>query len=185
MRPVFLFGLCAVAILLAASSAAWAGGPNPDNYPLRVHVFKFVQRPADKRLPKVQSDTADYTSGYGQGDLFENGDPRGFLFSYSCMASMNTSGGYGTFPARWKKRDKTLEILLPEQGKPWNLETCELKTEMRTGLVYFWRDGGVSEEAAALLKDWMVKHKFNPEKSETDPILLVGDVAADDPLVTP
>jgi hypothetical protein len=85
------------------------------------------------------------------------------------MASLRTSGGYATFPARWKKREKTLEVLLPEAGKPWNNVTCDLHAEMRPGLVFFLRNDLLAEESAAVLKDWMAKHQYDPEKGKEDP----------------
>jgi hypothetical protein len=119
--------------------------------------------------------------------VFENSEPRGFQFSFSCVDGLQASGGYGTYPARWKKRDKTLEILVPQKGKPWNQETCELQAEMRPGLVFFWRNGAIAEEAAAVLKAWMTKHQYDPEKGKDDPAMAVGETVApgdsDDPQI--
>jgi hypothetical protein len=180
MRHFSLFGLCALAVCLAVSTAALASKPDPDDYPLRVHILKFVTRASSSREPKHPSDAPDYVSGMGVADLFENGDPRGFQFSFSCIGGLKASGGYANFPARWKKKDKTLEILLPETGKPWNLETCQLKTEMRPGLVFYWKDAKIAEESAASLKDWMVKHQYDPEKGKEEPVLLPGESADND-----
>lgn len=175
MRPVFICGLGAVAICLALSPAVSAGGPDPDNYPLRVHIFRNTEQGRHTRDFKTQSDSPDYIDGMGVADLFDNGEPRGFEFRYSCMNGLKASGGYGTYAARWKKKDKTLEIIKPEPGKPWNLEACELHTEMRTGLVFYWKNGALAEEAAAVLKNWMVKHQFDPEKGKVDPVILAGE----------
>jgi hypothetical protein len=120
----------------------------------------------------------------GQADLFENSDPRGFQFRYSCTVPMVASGGHETFPARWKKKDKALEILLPQAGKPWNQEGCDLQTEMQTGLVYYWKNGAVAEESDALLKAWMVKHKFDPENGSEEPAMAARDSTEEsDPLL--
>ncbi len=161
---------CGVATLLAFSTAAMAGGPDPANYPLRVHIFKYVSQSRHSREPKSLSDGPDYVDGQGVADLFENGEPRGFEFSYSCMDSLRESGGYSTLPARWKKKDKSLEILLPEAGKPWNNVSCVLRTEMRTGLVFCLRNDSIAEEAAAVFKDWMVKHQYDPETGKDEPL---------------
>jgi hypothetical protein len=182
MRPVVFLGLTAVAVCLAFSSPALAGGPDPADYPLRVHILKSTAQPRHSREGKHWSDAPDYVDGMGVANLFENGQPRGFQFSYSCIANLQPSSGYGTYPARWKKREKTLEILLPESGKPWNLQACQLQAGMRPGLAFCWRNGLVAEESAALLKDWMVKHQYNPEMGKDDPILSAGDAAgAGDP----
>jgi len=135
MRPVSLLGLGAAAGCFAISTVALAGKPDAAKYPLRVHVFRYVVQPSHSREFKNPSDGSEYVAGMGQADLFENSDPRGFQFRYSCTVPMVASGGHETFPARWKKKDKALEILLPQAGKPWNQEGCDLQTEMQTGLV--------------------------------------------------
>jgi hypothetical protein len=169
MRRTLICGLAGVVGFLAFSTTARAGGPDPADYPLRVHIFKYTSQSRHTRESKTWSDAPDYVDGQGAADLFENGEPRGFMFSYSCMASLRTSGGYATFPARWKKREKTLEVLLPEAGKPWNNVTCDLHAEMRPGLVFFLRNDLLAEESAAVLKDWMAKHQYDPEKGKEDP----------------
>jgi hypothetical protein len=126
MRPVSLLGLGAAAGCFAISTVALAGKPDAAKYPLRVHVFRYVVQPSHSREFKNPSDGSEYVAGMGQADLFENSDPRGFQFRYSCTVPMVASGGHETFPARWKKKDKALEILLPQAGKPWNQEGCDL-----------------------------------------------------------
>jgi len=151
-----------------------AGKPDPDNYPLRVHVFKNTQKSRHTRQNKGDPEGPDYLDGMGVADLFENGEPRGFQFTYNCMDVVRESGGYSTIPARWKKKEKTLELLAPEPGKPWNGETCDLKTEMRPGLAFILKNDSMAEESAAALKEWMAKHEYDPEKGKDAP------VAADD-----
>jgi hypothetical protein len=175
MRLIVQCSLGAIAGCLAISTAALAAKPDAAKYPLRVHIFRYKARPSTSRDFKNPSDTADYVDGMGQADLFENGEPRGFQFSYSCTVSMIASGGHETFPARWKKKDRTLEILLPEAGKPWDREGCDLQTEMRTGLVYYWKNGTVAQESDSLLKAWMVKHKFDPESGKEEPVMAAGE----------
>ena len=168
MRRVFLCILCGLAVGLSLSTTALAGGPDPDDYPLRVHVLKNVARhdPNKAYSAKNPENMADYIDGQGAADLFENGEPRGFLFTYSCMRAPEASDGYSTYPAKWKKKDKVLEVLLPQTGKPWNLEACDLQPAMRPGLAYFWndKDDTVVEQSSAVFKDWMMKHQYNPEK---------------------
>ena len=169
VRRVLLFGLSAVAGCLAVSTAALASSHDPADFPLRVNILKYTPNSRHSRERKSNSDGPDYVDGMGVADLFENGEPRGFQFSSSCIDTLRASSGYETFPARWKKREKSLEILVPESGKPWNWEFCELRPEMRTGSVFYWNEGSVAAEAAALLKDWMVKHHYDPEKGLDDP----------------
>jgi hypothetical protein len=171
MRRTFLVGLVAVVGSVALSTAVLAGGPDPADYQLRVHVLKNTSQPRNARASKSLSDAPDYVDGRGVADLFENGEPRGFEFGYSCIGGLKASGGYGTYPARWKKRDKVVEILVPQAGKPWNLDSCGLRTEMRSGLVFYFNNGQVAEEAAKLLKEWMIKHQYDPEKDLSDPVI--------------
>jgi hypothetical protein len=171
LRRGFLCGLSVVVGCLALSTAVSAGGPDPADYPLRVHVLKNTTQPRNLREGKHLSDGPDYVDGMGVADLFEGGEPQGFQFSYSCTEPLQASAGYGTYPARWKKKQKTLEILLPQPGKPWNLEACGLRSELRPGLVFYFDNGKVTEESSKLLKEWMIKHKYDPEKDESDPIL--------------
>jgi hypothetical protein len=178
MRPAFIFALSVFAGCLGISTAALASGPDPADYPLRVHIMKFISQPRDTRGHKNLSDVPDFVDGRGVADLFENGEPQGFQFSFSCMGGMKASSGYGSFPARWKKKDKALEILLPETGKPWNMVSCELQAAMRPGLVFYWKDGTLAEESAQVLKAWMEKHKYDPEKSEAEPAVAAGDSVA-------
>ena len=170
MRRALVCGLSVVAGCLALSMVVRAGGPDPADYPLRVHVLKNTNQPRHGRESRGFSDTPDYVEGMGVADLFEGGEPQGFEFSYSCMGGQKASAGYGTYPARWKKRDKTLEVLLPEAGKPWNLDSCGLHAAMRPGLVFVLHNDEVAEEASKLLKEWMIEHKYDPEKDQNEPV---------------
>lgn len=160
---------------LAITAAACAGGSDPDKYPLRVHIFKYISQPVLSHDVKREQNATEYVSGMGQAVLFEGGEPAGFQFRYTCTVPMQASGRYATYPARWKKKGKTLEILLPQEGRAENMDSCDLQTEMRTGLVYFWKNGEVAEEPAATLKEWMRKHKFDPESNDQEPVLLPGE----------
>ena len=178
MQRALLFGLSAIAACFAFSTEAFASGPNPENYPLRVHILKYASRTSPRRGGKDPSGMQEFVDGQGVADLFENGDPRGFEFTSSCTDPPIASSGYGSFPARWKKKERTLEILLPQTGKPWNWVSCDLRTEMTEGLVFFWKNGSPAVEAAKTLKEWMVKHQYNPEQGKDEPILAVGELPA-------
>jgi hypothetical protein len=178
MQRALLVALCAVAGCFAFSTAALAGGPNPDNYPLRVHVLKYASRTSPTRDGKNLSGMQDFVDGQGVADLFEREEPRGFEFTSSCTDPPRASSGYGSFPARWKKKEKTLEILLPQIGKPWSWVSCDLRTEMAEGVVFYWKNGSLAVEAAQILKDWMIKHQYNPEQGKDEPILAAGESPA-------
>jgi hypothetical protein len=98
---------------------------------------------------------------------------------------MTASAGYQTFPARWKKREAVLEILLPQKGKPDSLDSCEMQPDMSAGQAYFWKNGGVAQEPSAQLKAWMVKHKFDPENGAEEPVQTGTEPEPDDPLLAP
>jgi hypothetical protein len=181
VRRVFAFALSASLGSLAVSTPALAVKPDEAKYPLRVHIMRFAAQPNHSRVPKSLSDPPPYVAGMGVADLFENGEPQGFQFTYSCTVAMQASGGYSTLPARWKKKDKTLEILLPQAGKPWNSESCNLTTEMSAGLVYYWKNGSLAEESSAVLKDWMAKHQYDPENDQEEPVMEAGESSARDP----
>jgi hypothetical protein len=172
MRRAVVCVLSGLAGCLVFSAVVLAGAPDPGDYPLRVHVLKDTSRSRHSREGKTYSDAPDYLDGEGAADLFEGGQPLGFQFRYSCVEPLKASEAYATYPARWKKREKTLEILVPQPGKPWNLEGCDLQVATRSGLAYFWNpdEDRVVEESSAKFKEWMVKHQYDPEKDLNEPV---------------
>jgi hypothetical protein len=176
MQRAFLFGLSVVALFGALSPVALASVTNPDNYPLRVHILKYTSQSDRSRGGKDPTGMPDFVNGQGVADLFENGEPRGLEFTFSCTDPPKASSGYGSFPARWKRKEKTLEILLPQAGKPWNWVSCDLRTEMTAGLVFCWKNGTLAVEAAKVLKNWMVEHQYNPEEGKDEPVLAAGEL---------
>jgi hypothetical protein len=179
VRRVVIFALSGLAGFLLLSTVVLAGSRDPADYPLRVHILKNSARSRHSRESRSFSETPDYLDGEGGADLFESGEPRGFMFRYSCVDPLRPSGSYETYPARWKKKEKTLEILVPQQGKPWNMESCDLQVEMKIGLAYFWNDDDdtVVEEPVAVFKNWMVKHQYDPEKGKDMPMELASPPA--------
>lgn len=164
MRRVFLCGLGGLAICLLVSTEALAGGRNAADYPFRVHIYQVggVSHYGQTR-------TLDVVDGEGRANLFENGEPRGFDFSYRCQERLRGSAGYETYLARWKKQNQTLEILLPQFGKPGAYDSCELKVLMKDA-VYYRHNGSLDEEPAAKLKAWMEKVQYDPERGKNEPI---------------
>ena len=157
MKKSFLIACC-----LLLTSVAFAGKLDTADYPLRVHVFAF------NGSAHYRGGSLDQVDGDGRANLYENGDPKGFDFSYSCGVRLNVSPGFETYPARWKKPGKSMEIVLPVFGKPGAGESCELKVLMKDS-VYVRRNGLIGEEPAAVFKDWMVKHKYDPEHGLNQP----------------
>jgi hypothetical protein len=165
MHCAFLRGLSGLAGCLLFSTAALAGGHNAIDYPLRVHVFEHNGH----SHYYGQTRTLDVVDGEGRANLFENGVPRGFDFSYRCEERLRNSMGFETYLAKWKKQDRVLEILLPEMGKPGAFNGCELKVEMK-GSAYAKRGGTLEEVPQAALQEWMVKHEYDPEHGKNEPV---------------
>ncbi len=179
--------LLVIPLILGAGLASplCAAGPSPGKYPLRVYIFNIGSRPIHGHEPKHPSDMPDYLSGSGQADFFEGGEPHAFQFTFNCTAGMIVSAGYVTFPARWRKRDKTLEMLLPQKGSLDSFEPCDLQVELVPNLAYFWKNGALAAGPAGPLMDWMKKHHFDPESGSDEPMLLPGDTPDTDPFRSP
>src|SRR5208337_414045 len=139
------------------------GKPNVNDFPLRVHIFMLngyshYYRQGSSAGGGISA--LDSVDGEGRANLYENSQPRGFDFSYSCSRRLMFSPGFETYAARWKKQDRALEILIPEMGgKPGEMDPCELKVTMKD-TVYFRGNGGVGEEPATVFKTWMDKHEY-------------------------
>lgn len=167
MRRAFL----ACLIEFAACLTALAGGPNPADYTLRVQVFQANSH------SHYRERLLDYVDGEGRANLFENGQPRGFDFSYRCGQRLMTSAAYETYPARWRKPGKEIEILLPVMGKPGAGRSCGLKVAMKEG-AYYRHNGALEEEPAAAFKAWMEKHQYDPERGKNEPVNTATPAAA-------
>jgi hypothetical protein len=152
-------GLAASAVF---STAALAGGTNVADYTLRVHIVQNGNR------THYHDRVMDYVDGEGRGDLYENGQPRGFDYGFRCDDRVRLSPGYETYPARWKKAGRELEILQPVMGKPGAMWACNLKVEMKD-MVYIRRNGLVDQEPAAVFKEWMEKRQYDPEHGKNEP----------------
>ena len=83
MRRACVYALGVIAVCFFVSTAAFASKVNAADYPLRVHiVFRNGIRHYHGYGGGFTSlDTVD---GLGQGNLFENGQPLGFDFTYQC-----------------------------------------------------------------------------------------------------
>lgn len=164
MRRVFFSVSSVFAVCLLLATGAFAGGHPVADYPLRVHIFQH------NGVSHYSRQQLDFVDGEGRANLFENGQPRGFDFSYRCGQRLMASPGFETYPARWKKPDKTLEILQPQFGKPGAYDACELKVEMKADTVYHRHNGLLGEMPAAKYKEWMKKVQYDPEHGLNEPV---------------
>lgn len=159
------FAACAL-----LSTSAFAGGRSAADYPLRVHVFQHNSH------SHYYHQLLDSVDGEGRANLFENGQPRGFDYSYRCGERIRNSPGYETYLARWKKQDQVIEILMPKLGKPGAMESCELRVEMKD-FAYYRHDGNVDTEPQAAFKEWMEKYQYDPEHGKNEPIMAAPEPA--------
>ena len=83
MRKAFLIAGC-----LSISIAASAGKPNVADFPLRVHIFGL------NGTAHYYARSLDSVDGEGRANLYENGEPRGFDFSYDCADRLRVSPGF-------------------------------------------------------------------------------------------
>jgi len=162
VRRVF-FSLSAVLILLSPLAIA---GHNPADYPLRVHIFSHNAHSHYTGPGRV----LEFADGEGTANLYENGEPRGFEYSYRCDNRLANSPGFETFPARWKKKDQSLELLLPVMGKPGEGWTCVLKVGMKDDMAFYRHNGGLDIEPSSVFKQWMEKHEYDPEHGKSQPV---------------
>lgn len=147
-------------LLLVAGTAA-AETHNPADYPLRVHIFRRNETTFYHRRQEEEA------KGEGRANLFEGGEPKGIDFQFACDTKLQTSSGYETFPARWKKPGQELVILEPQFGKS-GYDTCHLKVMMKD-FAYITRSGNLTTEPTAAFKEWMSKHDYDPEKGRNTP----------------
>lgn len=167
-------GFLRTAGILTLLSVIAAAGPSPADFPLRVHMFQVSQHSHYRR------GSLDYVDGEGRANLFENSNPQGFDFGYRCGRRLLVSPGYETYPARWKKSGRQIDILLPVMGKPGEMSACNLQVEMKD-TVYFRHNGILGEESEATLKDWMQKHEYDPEHGKNLPIMPPAPPQPNDP----
>lgn len=172
MRINVLRPLSSFVALLVLASPILAAKFKPGDFPLRVHII-FHNGIRHYRGIGGGMSSLDEVDGLGQGNLFENSQPRGFDFNYACRQPITPQTAFETFPARWKKQDRELEILMPVMGgNPGEMNSCELKVSMKPDSVYVRINGGIGEEPAASLKEWMSKHEYDPEHGKNQPMSL-------------
>jgi hypothetical protein len=157
-RRALILSLC----ILGTSSALLAESKNPADYPLRIHIFGRSQ------TTFYHNRVEEEDKGDGRANLFENGEPHAVDFSFECPEKLRTSIGYETYPARWKRVNQQLTLLLPLFGKSHTFWTCNLKTDVKD-TAYAVHNGNITAEPAADFKSWMLKHDYDPEHGKDTP----------------
>jgi hypothetical protein len=152
--------------VLFAASSLYAESKNPADYPLRIHIFGREQ------TTFYHNRYADEAKGTGRANVFENSAARAVDFSYDCSEKLRASFGYETYPAKWKKPNQELVVLMPVFGKANSFFTCNLKTDIK-GFAYAGSNNGqMRSEPVEEFKDWMVKHDYDPEHGKDTPMKL-------------
>jgi hypothetical protein len=170
MRRTCVCGPGVFAICILVSTVAFASKVNTADYPLRVHI---VDRNGVRHYHGFGGGLSDLEAvdGMGQANLFENGQPLGFDFTYQCGQPITHQSTYETFMARWKKPGRSIEIIQPIiGGKPGDMSSCELKVTMKQNTIYLYRNGGLGEEPSAKFKEWMAAHQYDPEHGNNEPV---------------
>jgi hypothetical protein len=156
----FVLAGFAFALLLPSSGLA---SHNPADYPLRVHIYSH--NGVSHYSGYGGSHSLEGVDGEGRANLYENSQPRAFDFHYECEERLMNSGGYDTLPARWKKPNEELEVLILVTGK-----TCKFHVAMQDGIAYHNHNGKFGEEPAEKYKAWMDKVQYDPEHGKNVPI---------------
>jgi hypothetical protein len=152
--------LCAC--LLFTSAALHAESKNPADYPLRIHIFGHNQ------TTFYYGHFAEESKGEGRANLFANSEAQGVDFTFDCSEKLKSSFGYETYPAKWKKPNQELTVLLPVFGKSNAYFTCNLKTQLKD-YAYATQNGRMTSEPTAMFKNWMMKHDYDPEHGKNIP----------------
>ena len=148
--------------LLLATLPVHAESKNPADYPLRVHIFNRSE------TSFYHGHVQEESKGEGRANLFANGDVHGVDFNFECSEKLKASFGFETYPAKWKKPNQELTVLLPVFGKAHTYFTCNLKTDVKD-FAYLARNGKMGSEPSADFKTWMVKHDYDPEHDKNTP----------------
>jgi hypothetical protein len=142
-----------------------AESKNPADYPLRIHIL------GKNQTTFYHNRYAEEAKGEGRANLFENSEARGVDFTFDCSEKLKASFGFETYPAKWKKPNQELTVLLPVFGKTGAYFTCNLKTDVKD-FAYANHNGKMVSEPIADYKKWMIRHDYDPEHGKDTPTKL-------------
>ena len=163
-----LLPLLSMSLLLLPLPIGIAESKNPNDYPLRLHVYN----PSETTF--YHNRLQEEAKGDGRANLFENGEVHAVEYSFDCSEKVRSSFGYETYPAKWHKPQQELTVLMPVFGKAGSYFTCNFKTNVKD-YAYWSRDGRMGSESPAEFKAWMVKHDYDPEHGKNMPVKLQAD----------
>jgi uncharacterized membrane protein YsdA (DUF1294 family) len=153
--------LCAA--LAFPTLAVYAADKNPADYPLRLHIFTREEHTHYRR------GVEDFSVGDGRADLFANGEAHAVDFHFNCNEKIESSLGFETYMAKWRKPGKQLTVLFPVFGQSGKFFACDIDTDVKPDVAYFKQKGNLNTEPVAVFKAWMQKHNYDPEHSKNTP----------------
>ncbi len=121
----------------SASVPLWAAGRNPEDYPLRVHIY-------DKHERRIKfARTYSYT-GHGRGNVIDGDEIHAMEYDYDCGDSFLVSESGEDYPAKWKKPGLSLELLMGVIGSDTRTHACELKVALKD-YVFLYTNGKLTQ----------------------------------------
>ncbi len=121
-------------VVIAATTTPVAAKPRDlTEYTLRVHIFQSQWSPQG----------TFYGQGSGIANLYDGPNVRGITFSYECPIQYQQSVGNEAYRARWKKAEKTIELVGTKVGSPDKSDTCEFKITLHD-FVYDVQNGTIA-----------------------------------------
>ncbi len=134
LKTCLLFFLCIPVLPLSAKDL--------NDYPLRVEIiwkhWEVYNLAPGSTIPSFVHKVN------GHGNIHDGSAAQGFDFEYQGSPNLGAAAPNEIFPARWKKPQQELELLLPDVGHQGKYFTCELETLVRKG-VYVRSSQGVVE----------------------------------------
>jgi hypothetical protein len=137
--------LCLIIFVLLGSAVAVAAKDTKD-YPLKVEILwnKWERyRPYPVREPETFFYRVD-----GQGNVMDGSMVHAIDFKYGDIIVARVTAVNQTYPARWKKPQRELEVQIPEIGHEGKYQTVSMDITVREG-VYLGRGQGVHEVSQA------------------------------------
>jgi hypothetical protein len=100
----------------------------------------------------------------GQGNIFDGSTVHAFDFKYENARVIRYTGPNQTYPARWKKPQRELEVRTPLAGHEGKFVVCVMKVTVHEG-VYMGSGASITEVSQA---DYQAR-KANPETPAVPP----------------
>jgi hypothetical protein len=162
LRARFLPTLLCSALLFPLSSVH-ADDTNPADYPLRLHIFNREE------ATHYHRGTEEMSQGTGRANLFVHGEVHAVDFRFDCNHKIESSIGFDTYKARWLRPGQKLTVLFPVFGVSGKFFTCDLDTDVKSGVAYYTHGGNLSTEPSTAFTAWMQKHNYDPEHGKNTP----------------